>query len=162
MAKTATVRAIQVRAQGERVDLAGFAFRLGAAERLARDASEPFAQEYAASDKKHRSAMRAVWVEQYVMGRVGCSLDEARKIAKMTRVERDAHDQKRGTEWEKSVNAGGKKFEYHVVRDSKEGGAARQEEVLVVSRSMRAAFKAFVTECGDLDTAKKIFKQLTK
>ena len=162
MAKTATVRAINVRAQGERVDLAGFAFRIGSAERLARDASEPFAEEYAAGDKKHRGAMRGVWVENYVMGRVGCKLEEARRIIKMKRTEREAHDQRHSTEWEKSVNAGSKKFEYHVIRDSKEGGNARKEaEVFVVSRGMRSAFKSFVTECGDLDTAKKIFKQLT-
>ena len=90
-----------------------FAFAIGTQDRLTLEASKPFHEEYVANeDKAFRARMRKDWVVSYLSGNLKVSQSKALKIAEMTRTERNAVN----TKWEDSVNAGSKKFTYHVSR----------------------------------------------
>jgi hypothetical protein len=122
-----------------------FAFAIGTQDRLTLEASLPFHEEYVANeDKAFRARMRKDWIVSYISGNLGISQSKAIKIAEMTRTERNATN----TKWEDSVNAGSKKFTYHVSRPesttSNQGDLVAQALALYakMSGAQKRSFKA--------------------
>ena len=121
-----------------------FAYAVGVSDRVTLEASQPFHEEYVASDDKaFKARMRADWVVSYVAGNLKLSQAQAIKVCKMTRVERNALD----TELEKAVNRAGQKFSYHVSRPegtSKQGDLVKQALALYakMSGAQKRSFKA--------------------
>lgn len=103
------------------LNLSQFAFGLGATERLTLEASVPFHKAYHKADAEGQAAMKLDFVTSFVQGNLNISPEKAAKIVALKRAERNAKD-------ELAVNAAGKKFAYHVVREA--GGARAEVDLL--------------------------------
>lgn len=92
-----------------------FAEGIGRTDRMTLDASLAWHKEYVKLDAEKQSEWRYDFVLNYVIGRMDCSRDEAVVICGKTRVQRTAKQ-------ELAVNAGGKKFAFHISRTEKSDG----------------------------------------
>lgn len=71
-----------------------FAIRLGFADRLTREASEPFRKAYASMDATQQKTFREEWIVGYLQGNLQVSATHAAKIAAQSREDRSkAHQQ---------------------------------------------------------------------
>ena len=92
-----------------------FAKGVGASDRITLEASLPWHTEYLTLDAEKKSEWRYDFVLNYVIGRMDCSHKQAEIICNKTRTERTV-------EQEKAVNAGGKKFSFHISRTESSSG----------------------------------------
>ena len=89
-----------------------FARGVGATDRITLEASLAWHKEYVKLDAEKQSEWKHDFVLNYVIGRMDCSRDQAVVICGKTRVQRTAKQ-------EQAVNAGGKKFSFHISRTEK-------------------------------------------
>lgn len=89
-----------------------FAEGVGRTDRMTLDASLAWHKEYVKLDAQKQSEWKYDFVLNYVIGRMDCSRDEAVVICGKTRVQRTVKQ-------EQAVNAGGKKFSFHISRTEK-------------------------------------------
>ena len=97
-----------------------FAQGVGASDRITLDASLAWHKEYLTLSADKQSEWRYDFVLNYVIGRLSTEKKEltheqAVAICNKTRVQRTANE-------EKAVNAGGKKFAFHISRPEKSDG----------------------------------------
>ena len=92
-----------------------FARGIGASDRITLEASLAWHKEYVKLDAEKQSEWRYDFVLNYVIGRLDCTHKEAEAICEKTRVQRTANE-------EKVVNAGGKKFSFHISRTESSSG----------------------------------------
>ena len=89
-----------------------FAEGVGRTDRMTLDASLAWHKEYVKLNAEKQSEWKHDFVLNYVIGRMDCSRDEAVVICGKTRVQRTVKQ-------EQAVNAGGKKFSFHISRTDK-------------------------------------------
>ena len=89
-----------------------FAEGVGRTDRMTLDASLAWHKEYVKLNAEKQSEWKHDFVLNYVIGRMDCSRDEAVVICGKTRVQRTVKQ-------EQAVNAGGKKFGFHISRTDK-------------------------------------------
>lgn len=89
-----------------------FAEGVGRTDRMTLDASLAWHKEYVKLNAEKQSEWKYDFVLNYVIGRMDCSRDEAVVICGKTRVQRTVKQ-------EQAVNAGGKKFSFHISRTEK-------------------------------------------
>jgi hypothetical protein len=104
------------------LNLNQFAFKLGETDRLTLNASLTFHTHYAKSSADNRKAQRIDFISGYVQGRLDVTTTEAVRIIELKRTERDVIQ-------ERAVNAAGKMFKYHVVRDIEESSSKKEQVV---------------------------------
>ena len=92
-----------------------FARGIGASDRITLEASLAWHKQYVKLDAEKQSEWRYDFVLNYVIGRLDCTHKEAEAICEKTRVQRTANE-------EKVVNAGGKKFSFHISRTESSSG----------------------------------------
>ena len=92
-----------------------FAEGIGRTDRMTLEASLAWHKQYVKLAKEKQSEWRYDFVLNYVIGRMDCTRKEAEAICEKTRVQRTA-------EQEQAVNAGGKKFGFHISRTDKSDG----------------------------------------
>lgn len=92
-----------------------FAEGVGRTDRITLDASLAWHKEYVKLNAEKQSEWRYDWVLNYVFGRMDCTAEQARVICDKTRVQRTVKE-------EQAVNAGGKKFSFHISRTEKSSG----------------------------------------
>jgi hypothetical protein len=92
-----------------------FARGIGASDRITLEASLPWHKAYVKLGAEKQSEWRYDFVLNYVIGRLDCTHKEAEAICEKTRVERT-------TKQEQAVNAGGKKFSFHISRTESSSG----------------------------------------
>jgi hypothetical protein len=89
-----------------------FAEGVGRTDRMTLEASLAWHKAYVKLDAEKQSEWKHDFVLNYVIGRMDCSRDQAVVICGKTRVQRTAKQ-------EQAVNAGGKKFSFHISRTEK-------------------------------------------
>lgn len=89
-----------------------FAEGVGRTDRMTLEASLAWHKAYVKLDAEKQSEWKYDFVLNYVIGRMDCSRDQAVVICGKTRVQRTAKQ-------EQAVNAGGKKFSFHISRTEK-------------------------------------------
>ena len=89
-----------------------FAEGVGRTDRMTLEASLAWHKAYVKLDAEKQSEWKHDFVLNYVIGRMDCSRDEAVVICGKTRVQRTVKQ-------EQAVNAGGKKFSFHISRTEK-------------------------------------------
>ena len=89
-----------------------FAEGVGRTDRITLEASLAWHKAYVKLDAEKQSEWKYDFVLNYVLGRMDCSRDQAVVICGKTRVQRTAKQ-------EQAVNAGGKKFSFHISRTEK-------------------------------------------
>jgi len=92
-----------------------FAQGVGASDRITLEASLAWHKEYLTLDKEKQGDWKYDFVLNYVIGRTECTAKQAEIICGKTRVQRTAEE-------EKVVNAGGKKFAFHISRPEASDG----------------------------------------
>ena len=92
-----------------------FARGIGASDRITLEASLPWHKQYLTLSAEKQSEWRYDFVLNYVIGRMDCTQKQAEAICEKTRVQRTAIE-------EKMVNAGGKKFSFHISRTESSSG----------------------------------------
>ena len=92
-----------------------FARGVGATDRITLEASLAWHEEYLTLDAEKQGEWKYDFVLNYVIGRTECTAKQAEIICGKTRVERTAEE-------EKVVNAGGKKFAFHISRPEASDG----------------------------------------
>ena len=92
-----------------------FAQGVGASDRITLEASLAWHKEYVSLKAETQSEWRYDFILNYVVGRMDCTAKQAEIICGKTRVERSADE-------EKAVNAGGKKFAFHISRPEASDG----------------------------------------
>lgn len=92
-----------------------FAEGVGRTDRMTLEASLAWHKAYVKLDAEKQSEWKYDFVLNYVIGRMDCSRDQAVVICGKTRVQRTAKQ-------EQAVNAGGKKFSFHISRTEKSDG----------------------------------------
>jgi len=92
-----------------------FAQGVGASDRITLEASLAWHKEYLTLDAEKQSEWKYDFVLNYVIGRMECTAKQAEIICDKTRVQRTADE-------EKVVNAGGKKFAFHISRPEASDG----------------------------------------
>ena len=121
------------------VNLNQFAYKLGNTDRLTLDASIVFHTHYAKSSADSRKEQRIDFITGYVQGRLDVTAKEASSILELKRTER-SKDQ------ERAVNAGGKMFSYHVVRDLKDSSG--RTETVTAPKKLVAHIVSEIIEAG--------------
>ena len=121
------------------LNLNQFAFKLGETDRLTLNASLTFHTHYAKSSADDRKAQRIDFISGYVQGRLDVTTTEAVRIIELKRTERDAVQ-------ERAVNAAGKMFKYHVVRDIEESSGKKEQ--VVAPKKLVATFTKEIIEAG--------------
>ena len=89
-----------------------FAEGVGRTDRMTLEASLAWHKQYVKLGAEKQSEWKYDFVLNYVIGRMDCSRDEAVVICSKTRVQRTVKQ-------EQAVNAGGKKFGFHISRNEK-------------------------------------------
>jgi hypothetical protein len=89
-----------------------FAEGVGRTDRMTLEASLAWHKAYVKLDAEKQSEWKYDFVLNYVIGRMDCSRDQAVVICGKTRVQRTVKQ-------EQAVNAGGKKFSFHISRTEK-------------------------------------------
>jgi hypothetical protein len=92
-----------------------FAEGVGRTDRMTLEASLAWHKEYLTLDAEKQSDWRYDFVLNYVLGRLDCSRKQAEIICNKTREKRAANE-------ELAVNAGGKKFAFHISRPEASDG----------------------------------------
>ena len=92
-----------------------FAEGIGRTDRITLDASLAWHKEYVKLSAEKQSEWRYDWVLNYVFGKLDCTRKQAEDICNKTRVQRTIKE-------EQAVNAGGKKFAFHISRPEKSDG----------------------------------------
>jgi hypothetical protein len=92
------------------LNLSQFAFGLGSMDRLTLDASLPFHRVFHKATEEQQASMRRDFVTEFVRGNLNVSVERVLEILAEKRSMRNPAD-------ELAVNAAGKKFKYHVVRE---------------------------------------------
>ena len=92
-----------------------FAEGVGRTDRMTLDASLAWHKEYVKLSAEKQSEWRYDFVLNYVIGRMDCTSAQAQAICNKTRVQRTVKE-------EQAVNAGGKKFAFHISRPEKSDG----------------------------------------
>ena len=92
-----------------------FARGVGATDRITLEASLAWHKEYLTLDAEKQGEWKYDFVLNYVIGRLDCTQKEAEAICEKTRVQRTAKQ-------EQAVNAGGKKFAFHISRPEASDG----------------------------------------
>ena len=121
------------------INLNQFGFGLGATDRLTLDASLVFHTQYAKANPDARKAQRIEFLTGYVQGRLNVTATEATRITELKRTERNKAQ-------EKAVNAGGKMFSYHIVRDITESSG--NTEKAVAPKKLVAHIVSEIIEAG--------------
>jgi len=92
-----------------------FAEGIGRTDRMTLEAILAWHKQYVKLSAEKQSEWRYDFVLNYVIGRMDCTRKEAEAICEKTRVQRTAKQ-------EQAVNAGGKKFGFHISRTEKSDG----------------------------------------
>jgi len=92
-----------------------FAEGIGRTDRMTLEASLAWHKQYVKLAKEKQGEWRYDFVLNYVIGRMDCTRKEAEAVCEKTRVQRTADE-------EKAVNAGGKKFGFHISRTESSDG----------------------------------------
>lgn len=92
-----------------------FAQGVGASDRITLEASLAWHEQYITLDAEKQSEWRYDFVLNYVIGRMDITRKQAEAICEKKRVDRTADE-------EKAVNAGGKKFAFHISRPEASDG----------------------------------------
>lgn len=112
------------------INLSQFALGLGNTDRVTLEASLPFYKAYHKADAEGQAYMRNEFITSFVQGNLNTTPEKAAKIVALKRAERSPAD-------EKAVNAAGKKFSYHVIRDS----VSAKTEVDLLAKAVAAYAK---------------------
>jgi hypothetical protein len=115
-----------------------FARGIGASDRITLEASLPWHKQYLKLSAEKQSEWRYDFVLNYVIGRLDCTQKEAEAICEKTRVQRTANE-------EKVVNAGGKKFSFHISRTESSSG---NKPVVAVPKQLVSNIVAEIIDAG--------------
>ena len=124
-----------------------FAEGIGRTDRMTLEASLAWHKQYVKLAKEKQSEWRYDFVLNYVIGRMDCTRKEAEAICEKTRVQRTA-------EQEQAVNAGGKKFGFHISRTDKSDG---KKPAVALPKGL---VSNIVTEIIDAGLTKEQFDEL--
>jgi hypothetical protein len=115
-----------------------FARGIGASDRITLEASLPWHTQYLTLSAEKQSEWRYDFVLNYVIGRMDCTVKQAEIICEKTRVQRTAIE-------EKMVNAGGKKFSFHISRTESSSGS---KPVVAVPKQLVSNIVAEIIDAG--------------
>jgi hypothetical protein len=115
-----------------------FARGIGASDRITLEASLPWHKQYLKLSAEKQSEWRYDFVLNYVIGRMDCTQKQAEAICEKTRVQRTAIE-------EKMVNAGGKKFSFHISRTESSSG---NKPVVAVPKQLVSNIVAEIIDAG--------------
>jgi uncharacterized lipoprotein YmbA len=115
-----------------------FAEGVGRTDRMTLEASLAWHKAYVKLDAEKQSEWKYDFVLNYVIGRMDCSRDQAVVICGKTRVQRTAKQ-------EQAVNAGGKKFSFHISRTEKSDG---KKPAVAVPKQLVSNIVAEIIDAG--------------
>jgi hypothetical protein len=115
-----------------------FAEGIGRTDRMTLEASLAWHKQYVKLSAEKQSEWRYDFVLNYVIGRMDCTRKEAEAICEKTRVQRTANE-------EKVVNAGGKKFSFHISRTESSSG---NKPVVAVPKQLVSNIVAEIIDAG--------------
>jgi hypothetical protein len=115
-----------------------FAEGIGRTDRMTLEASLPWHKQYLTLSAEKQSEWRYDFVLNYVIGRMDCTRKEAEAICEKTRVQRTAKQ-------EQAVNAGGKKFGFHISRTEKSDG---KKPAVAVPKQLVSNIVAEIIDAG--------------
>jgi hypothetical protein len=124
-----------------------FAQGVGASDRITLEASLAWHKEYLTLDKEKQGEWKYDFVLNYVIGRMDCTAKQAEIIYDKTRVQRTAEE-------EKVVNAGGKKFAFHISRPEASDG---KKPTVALPKGL---VSKIVAEIIEAELTKEQFKEL--
>jgi hypothetical protein len=124
-----------------------FAQGVGASDRITLEASLAWHKEYLTLDKEKQGEWKYDFVLNYVIGRMDCTAKQAEIICNKTRVQRTAEE-------EKVVNAGGKKFAFHISRPEASDG---KKPTVALPKGL---VSKIVAEIIEAELTKEQFKEL--
>ncbi len=124
-----------------------FAQGVGASDRITLEASLAWHKEYLTLDKEKQGEWKYDFVLNYVIGRMACTYKQAEVICGKTRVQRTAEE-------EKVVNAGGKKFAFHISRPEASDG---KKPTVALPKGL---VSKIVAEIIEAELTKEQFKEL--
>jgi hypothetical protein len=113
-----------------------FAEGIGRTDRMTLEASLAWHKQYVKLAKEKQGEWKYDFVLNYVIGRMDCTRKEAEAICEKTRVQRTV-------EQEQAVNAGGKKFSFHISRPEKSDG--KKPDVKFTPAQVRACDNALAS-----------------
>lgn len=124
-----------------------FAQGVGASDRITLEASLAWHKEYLTLDKEKQGEWKYDFVLNYVIGRMACTAKQAEIICDKTRAQRTAEE-------EKVVNAGGKKFAFHISRPEASDG---KKPTVALPKGL---VSKLVAEIVEAELTKEQFKEL--
>ena len=133
--------------------LSQFAHDLGAHQRITREVSIVWHEQWLAADQVTRQALRDEFLREFVRGALGCKPAEAVRILTTPKGDRTAAEQD-------AYMAASQKFKYHISRDGAKD--AKPVQRMRVNKDLRALAEAYLANFESVADAIAVLRAVSK